>query len=266
MDESAEQAVNLSVNIAIFVIALTVSLTLLFTVRDIAGLAQNLDNKIPDGSMVLSTQDIDNRIISGYELISYYYTYIKPYYTDEEDNNEYNHPNVGVVIKSINREENKYNIVKKEFVDGNINSLDTIDTGLTISQLKDRINLNANYTVTVKQYYGDKNSISGITVLHIEEVPELDKAEIYEYYNGTVKDIFKVPGTNNYYDSSVLRIILKRNNENTVIYFNEDVADGDRKVKEFLEKLNDGEKYSVRIKRERLMKNMSSSSVVLYIQ
>ena len=72
MDESAEQAVHLSVNIAIFVIALTVSLTLLFNVRDIADIAAELDNKIPDGSMVLSTQEMDNRVISGYELISYY--------------------------------------------------------------------------------------------------------------------------------------------------------------------------------------------------
>lgn len=266
MDESAEQAVNLSVNIAIFVIALTVSLTLLFKVRDIADLAVELDNKIPDGSMVLSTQNIDNRIISGYELISYYYNYIKPYYTDEE-NTEYNHNNVGVVIKSINKEaENGYTILKKEFVAGSIANISTLNNNLNFQDFKEAINLNANYVLSVNQHYDNTNSISGTTVIHIEEVPELYKAEIYNYYNDNVKDIFRDPDTSNYYEPCTLRIIIKENNKNAVIYFNEDILNGDEKVKEFLNNLDGSKKYSVRIKRENLRKNMTSSSIVLYIQ
>lgn len=76
MDESAQQAVQISVNITIFVVALTVSITLLLGVRDVADVASEYNASIPTGSRVVTVADVDRRIISGDELLSYYANYM----------------------------------------------------------------------------------------------------------------------------------------------------------------------------------------------
>lgn len=76
MDESAQQAVQLGVNVTIFVIALSISITLLLGVRDVAELAFEYDASIPTGSRVVSAKEMNKRIISGDELLSYYATYM----------------------------------------------------------------------------------------------------------------------------------------------------------------------------------------------
>lgn len=76
MDESAIQAVQIGVNVVIFVVALTISLTLLLGVRDVAERAIEYDASLPTGSRTLVIDDVNQRTIKGYELLSYYTRYM----------------------------------------------------------------------------------------------------------------------------------------------------------------------------------------------
>ena len=96
MDESAQQAVQLGVNVTIFVVALSVSITLLLGVRDVAKLTFEYDATIPTGSRVVSSKEVNKRIISGDELLSYYSNYMT----------DINNERAGTyVVKIINGEE-----------------------------------------------------------------------------------------------------------------------------------------------------------------
>ena len=76
MDEAAQQAVQLGVNITIFIVALSISLTLMLGVRDVAEKAFDYNAAIPTGSRVVSVAEEKKRIISGDELLSYYANYM----------------------------------------------------------------------------------------------------------------------------------------------------------------------------------------------
>lgn len=76
MDESAQQAVQLAVNVTIFVIALTVSIALMIGVRDVAELASKYNASIPTGSRVVNVESQEKRTIKGYEILSYYSNYM----------------------------------------------------------------------------------------------------------------------------------------------------------------------------------------------
>ena len=76
MDESAQQAVQLGVNITIFIVALSISLTLLLGVRDVAEVAADYDASIPTGSRVVDVSEQKKRLISGNELLSYCANYM----------------------------------------------------------------------------------------------------------------------------------------------------------------------------------------------
>ena len=76
MDESAQQAVQLGVNVTIFILALTLSITLLLGVRDVAKVASDYNASIPTGSRVVSVAEQKQRVISGNELLSYYVNYM----------------------------------------------------------------------------------------------------------------------------------------------------------------------------------------------
>ena len=76
MDESAQQAVQLGVNVTIFILALTLSITLLLEVRDVAKVASDYNASIPTGSRVVSVAEQKQRVISGNELLSYYVNYM----------------------------------------------------------------------------------------------------------------------------------------------------------------------------------------------
>lgn len=76
MDESAQQAVQLGVNITIFIVALSISITLLLGVRDVTKTALEYNASIPTGSRVVSVSDKKQRTIKGYELLSYYSKYM----------------------------------------------------------------------------------------------------------------------------------------------------------------------------------------------
>ena len=72
MNEASEQAVQLGANVTIFIIALTISITLMMGVRDVAEKAFSYNSSLPNGSRVISTESQNRHIIKGYELLSYY--------------------------------------------------------------------------------------------------------------------------------------------------------------------------------------------------
>lgn len=76
MDESAQQAVQLGVNVTIFIVALSISISLLLGVRDVAEKALEYDASIPTGSRVVSVGETKKRTINGDELLSYYTRYM----------------------------------------------------------------------------------------------------------------------------------------------------------------------------------------------
>lgn len=76
MDESTQQAINVGFNALIFVIALTISISLVMSVKNVAEMAYDFDASLPNGSRTLEVEDQNKRIITGYELISYYASYM----------------------------------------------------------------------------------------------------------------------------------------------------------------------------------------------
>ena len=76
MDESAQQAVQLGVNVTIFIVALSISITLLLGVRDVAEKALKYDASLSTGSRVVSVGEAKKRLVNGDELLSYYTRYM----------------------------------------------------------------------------------------------------------------------------------------------------------------------------------------------
>lgn len=259
MDESAQQAISVGVNVTIFIVALTISLTLMLAVRNLAETASEVDTSMPDGAILLSTQNVEDRIISGYELISYYYNYIVPYYHNDQTNeNEYNYPNVGVIIKKANGA-----VYKKEIKDGNNQNIENEKADIKLDEFRDQLDLDANYVLNVKSHYDNTGTISGTTVICIEQIPELVKGEIFEYYTRIILRNFVDENTHKLFSKSTLRIVYE--DKSYYINVNEDNKKNYREVRDFINKLEDGQKYSVRIKRNALSVNMKSSSIIMYI-
>lgn len=82
MDEATQQAVQIGVNVFIFVLALSLGLTLLFEVREIAETSFEYNASIPTGSRTVAVESVEEMIISGTDLLSY----VTNYMTDK------NHP------------------------------------------------------------------------------------------------------------------------------------------------------------------------------
>lgn len=136
MDESAQQAVQLGVNVTIFIVALTLSITLLLGVRDVASVAAEYDASIPTGSRVVSVEDKTQRIVSGNELLSYYVNYMT----------DLNHERTGRYVIYIEDGTNR--------LDETSRNIETENTITDIKQMfKNKgINLSKNYELVTEEY------------------------------------------------------------------------------------------------------------------
>ncbi len=76
MDESLQQAIQLGVNIFILIVALSVGLNLMMSVKDITEIAKEYDASLPTGSRTVSVDDVKKRTINGYEILSYFSNYM----------------------------------------------------------------------------------------------------------------------------------------------------------------------------------------------
>lgn len=150
MNESAQQAISVGINAMIFIIALTISLNLIFAVRDLADIAKEVNDSVPDGSKTEALQDYNERIVDGYEVVSYYMNYIKPYIGDGAER-VYNHPKISIEIDK----------------DGN-GSVDYRKgtSNLSLREISNQIDLKANYRLKIDKY----NEENDITTLFIQKV------------------------------------------------------------------------------------------------
>lgn len=259
MEESAQQAISLGVNVTIFVVALTASLMLMFGVRNLADISAEVDESVQDGSLMLDTRELDDRIIDGVELISYYYTYIKPYYVEGTEKT-YNHPNVGVIIKDADDD-----VYKKYIQDGDISQpLQMQNESLDFNALFSQINRKAEYVVNVTEHYDNTEVVSGTTIITIEEIPVKNQSNIYDHYVFKIKPVFK-NGVGAFFDNARIRVVV--NGEYAgIVNVKDDNDDGDAKMQEiFNNNLVTGVNYSVRLKKVDVEQNMKTSNAILYI-
>ena len=142
MDESAQQAVQLGVNLTIFVVALTLSITLLLGVRDVASVASEYNASIPTGSRVVSVSEQKQRVISGDELLAYYVNYMT------DINHERTERYVIEIHDGTNVITETTRIVDEEKYNESINSITDIK-----KMFKDKgIKLSKNYEVITEEY------------------------------------------------------------------------------------------------------------------
>lgn len=155
MDEAAQQAIQIGVNLTIFIVALSISITLLLGVRDVAELAFEYDASIPTGSRVVSTKETNKRIVSGDELLSYYANYMT----------DINHERTDKFIVVI---EDGSNVLEEET---RITSDDEYPTP-GIDNIKNyfkndkRIDLSKDYEVITERY----NEIDGVLTIKLKAI------------------------------------------------------------------------------------------------
>lgn len=130
MDESAQQAVQLGVNVTIFVVALTISITLLLGVRDVADVASEYNASLPTGSRVVVPEEIKKRTVSGYELLSYYSLYMT------DINNERTDKFNITIIDGGNKLEAEEKLVDDEYPEVTISNIKTFfkNNGIDLSK------------------------------------------------------------------------------------------------------------------------------------
>ncbi len=77
MENSAYEALITGVNVSIFIIATTIAILLFTTVIDLSDLANTSVKKGESGSVIVDGAQIENRIVTGSELLGYYTNYEK---------------------------------------------------------------------------------------------------------------------------------------------------------------------------------------------
>ena len=144
MDESAQQAIQLGVNVTIFIVALSLAVTLMFGVKTLAEKAISLQKEIPEGSKVEDIVDTNKSIYYGYELVGFYANYISNekigksgLYNKEVDNN--------------NNESYRMYVYLKSGVDasGNVNYIEKI--------LNETLPTIGGNQITIDRYFTDNN-------------------------------------------------------------------------------------------------------------
>jgi len=162
MEKSAEQAIYVGVNTFIFIVALSISLTLMFNVRNMSELAIKIDQNTPTGGVIKTIDAKEKRIIKGSDVLAYYYNYIVPYYINE--NSEigdvekiYNHSNVYLKIESGSKE--MYRL---------INNVKNDD--FSLKEITDNLDINAKYELKIEKYYKNPDNELGNIIVNIKKI------------------------------------------------------------------------------------------------
>ena len=117
MEDSAYQALFTGTYIVVFIMALTVTLYLFNSISEFAELAYEFNVTSEDSSTIINAPVEANRLLTGEEVLSYYYNYVKhDLYTEKESPINYK-----VTITGINTNELKdkslYEVAQKIGVD-----------------------------------------------------------------------------------------------------------------------------------------------------
>lgn len=98
MEESAYEALFTGTYIFVFIIALTVTLYLFNSIMDFSELAYEFNTTVEDKSTIINAPVEANRLLTGEEVLSYYYNYVRhDLYTEKESPINYN-----VTISGLN--------------------------------------------------------------------------------------------------------------------------------------------------------------------
>lgn len=146
MQESSERAIQIGVNIFIFIIALTIAINLMTALNNVISKAFELGTSIPTGSRVLVVNKEEKRAVKGYDLVSYYANYISN--DKQQKSGRYQ-----VII------ENKSGVVK-------ISSDDKASNKKIVDHLKEKVTLTSQYELTIDKY----DTQSKIIIIKLKEV------------------------------------------------------------------------------------------------
>lgn len=91
MEESAYEALFTGTYIFVFIIALTVTLYLFNSIMDFSDLAYEFNTTVEDKSTIINAPVEANRLLTGAEVLSYYYNYVRhDLYAEKESTINYN--------------------------------------------------------------------------------------------------------------------------------------------------------------------------------
>lgn len=91
MENSAYEALYTGAYILVFIMALTVALYLFNSINDFADLAYEFNTTVEDKSTIINAPTEANILLTGEEVLSYYYNYVKhDLYTEKESLINYN--------------------------------------------------------------------------------------------------------------------------------------------------------------------------------
>lgn len=130
MEESAYEALFTGTYVFVFIIALTVTLYLFNSMLDFSDLAYEFNTTVEDKSTIINAPVEENRLLTGEEVLSYYYNYVKNDLYTQKD-------------APIN-----YNItIKKTATGGSINN--TLNS-MKLNQVASEIGINNRYILYYK--------------------------------------------------------------------------------------------------------------------
>lgn len=85
MENSAFEALYTGTYVLVFIVALTITLYLFNSIIDFSELAYEFNVKVEDNSTIIDAPVEANRLLTGEEVLSYYYNYVKhDLYTEKE--------------------------------------------------------------------------------------------------------------------------------------------------------------------------------------
>lgn len=91
MEESASQAIYTGAYILVFIMSLTITLYLFNSIIDFSDLAYEYNVKSEDNATIIDAPAEANRLLTGEEVLSYYYNYVKhDLYTEKVSSVNYN--------------------------------------------------------------------------------------------------------------------------------------------------------------------------------
>ena len=76
MSENANEAMYMAAYIFVFIIALSTTITMFYMVNSYAETSYNYGKKIEDKALIENVPTTSYRVVTGNQLISYYYNYI----------------------------------------------------------------------------------------------------------------------------------------------------------------------------------------------
>lgn len=103
MEESAFNAIYIGIYVFIFVIAVTATIFLYNSISNYADLSYEFSHKVDSGALIVGSEVGRNKIISGEEVINYYYNYIKK---DKYENNNNSNYIVSINLNGKNQTQN----------------------------------------------------------------------------------------------------------------------------------------------------------------